>query len=74
MSEERPMAAGSGDSIRSPLKSYATKTSNLEESEHTFAVEQDDCQSKGSYETARDKRVAELRKMFKPVAEAAETL
>ena len=74
MSVERSIADWSGDSIRSPLKTHAPKTSNLEESEHTFALDGDDCQSKGSYETARDKRVAKMRKMFRPVEEAAESL
>ena len=55
-------------------KKNATKTSNKEENEHTFAIDGDDCQTKGSYETAWDKRIAELRKMFRPVEEAAETL
>ena len=68
------MASYSGDSILSPLKTHVTNTSNPGESVHTVAVDDVDCQSKGSYETACDKRVAELQKMFKPVQEAAEAL
>lgn len=55
------------DSIRSPLKTPVTKTMNPSESVHTFAMDYGDGQSKGSYETARDKRVGELKEMFKPV-------
>lgn len=74
MSSEGAMAEYSGDSVRSPLKRHATKTSNPGESVHTSPVDVGDCQSKGSYEEARDRRVAELKKMFKPMEEAAETL
>ena len=68
------MADCSGDSVRSPPKKPVTKTSNPGEREHTFEVDAADCQSKGSYETARDKRVAKLKELFKPVQEAAKTL
>lgn len=68
------MADYSGDSVRSPIKRQYTNTSNPDESTHTLAVDDDDCQSKGSYEMARDKRVAELEKMFMPVQQAADTL
>ena len=74
MSVEGALSEDSGDSVRLPLKNYATKTSTLGESVHTSADDAGDCPSKGSYEEARDKRVAELKKMFKPVEEAAETL
>ncbi len=74
MSVEGATSEDSGDSVRSPLKNYATKTSTLGESVHTSADDAGDCPSKGLYEEARDKRVAELKKMFKPVEEAAETL
>ena len=74
MSGDFAMADCSGDSVRSPLKTPVTKTSNPGESVHTFAVDASDCQSKGSYETARDKRVAKLKEMFKPVQEATKTL
>ena len=73
-SSEGAMASYSGDSVLSPLKTHVTNTSNPSESVHTLAVDDADCQSKGSYETARDKRVAELQKLFKPVQEAALTL
>lgn len=74
MSGEGPMADSSGDSVRSLLKKHATKTSNQCDSVHTFPEDAADSQSKGSYETARDRRVAELKAMFKPVEEAAKTL
>ena len=68
------MSDGSADSIRSPLRAPQLKTSNLGEDERTLAVDADDLQSKGSYEMARDKRVAQLKQMFRPVEESAETL
>ena len=74
MSSEGAMASYSGDFVHSPLKTHVTNTSNPGESVHTLAVYDADCQSKGSYETARDKRVDELQKLLKPVQEAAETL
>ena len=74
MSGEFAMAHCSADSVRSPLKRPVTKTSNPCESVHTCAVDVGDCNSKGSYETARDKRVAKLKELFKPVQEAAKTL
>ena len=74
MSSEGAMADYSGDSVRSPMKTHVTNTSNPGESIHTLAVDDGECQSKGLYETARDKCVAELKKMFMPVQEAAETL
>ena len=46
MSGEGAMGEYSGDSVRSPLKSHATKTSNPGESVHTFAEDAGDCQSK----------------------------
>lgn len=61
MSGEGAMADYSGDSVRSPLKTAVTKTLNPGESVHTFTVDAGDCQSKGSYETAHDKRVAEMK-------------
>lgn len=73
MSSEGAMAV-SGDSVRSPLKTHVTNTSNPGDSVHTLVVDDGECQSKGSYETARDKRVAELKKYFKPVQDAAESL
>ena len=74
MSSKGAMADYSGDSVRSPIKRQYTNTSNPDKSTHTLAVDDEDCQSKGSYETARDKRVAELKKMFMPVQQAADTL
>lgn len=68
------MSECSANSIRSPLRKPKFITSNLGDSEHTLAVVADDCQSKGSYKTARDKRVAELRKLLRPVEEVAKTL
>ena len=64
----------SGDSVGSPLKTPVTQKLYPSESVRTSADDVVDCQSKGSYETARDKRVAELRQMFKPLQEAANTL
>ena len=64
----------SGDSVGSPLKTPVTNKLNPSESIHTCAEDAGDCQSKGSYETTRDKRVAELREMFKPMQEAAKSL
>ena len=61
----------SGDSVGSPIKTHVPHKLNISESVHTSAEVAGDCQSKGSYETARDKRVAELREMFKPVQDAA---
>lgn len=74
MLSEGAMAENSGDSVRSPLKRHKTKTSNPGANEHTSPVDSGDCPSKGSYEEARDIRVAKLKKMFKPVEEAAESL
>ena len=74
MSSEGAMADYSGHSVRSPMKTHVTNTSNPCENIHTLVIDDGECQSKGSYETARDKRVAELKKMFMPVQEAAETL
>jgi hypothetical protein len=74
MSGEGAMAHNSAVSIHSPLKIHVPKTSNQGDSVHTFESDAEECQSKGSYETARDKRVAELKEMFKPVQEAANTL
>ena len=64
----------SGDSVGSPIKTHVAHKLYPSESVHTSAEVPSDCQSKGSYETARDKRVAELRQMFKPVQDAANTL
>lgn len=66
------MSECSGESIRSPLRKPKFETSNLGESKHTFVVNANDCQTKGSYETACDKRVAQLKRMFRLVVEAAE--
>lgn len=74
MSGEGAVGKHSGESIRLPLKIPVTKTSKPVESVHTLSEDTGDCQSKGSYETARDRRVAELKEMFKPVQEAAKTL
>lgn len=74
MSSEGAMADYSGDSLRSPIKRHVTNTSNPHESVHTLPVDDGECQSKGSYETARDIRVAELKKMFMLVQQAADTL
>lgn len=68
------MSNYSVDSVRLPLKTSITKTLNPSKNIHTFAVDVGDCQSKGSYETARDKRAAKLKEMFKPVHDAAITL
>ena len=64
----------SGDSVGSPIKTPVPHKLYPSDSVHTSPEVPSDCHSKGSYETARDKRVAELRQMFKPIQDAAKTL
>ena len=62
------------DSIRSPLKQSLNSASKNDKSIHTLNVCGDDDSVKGEYEMARDKRVAEIQKMFRPVHEATRAL
>lgn len=62
------------DSVRSPLKSAQQNYAKNDESIHTSNVDGGDDPVKGEYEMARDKRVAALQEMFKPVQEAANAL
>ena len=62
------------DSVRSPIKPALTSAARSVESVHTSDEEAAGIQLKGEYELARDKRVAEIQQMFKPVQEAARAL
>ena len=62
------------DPVRSPIKPTATSGERIVESVHTSDEEVGGDPVKGEYEMARDKRVAEIQEMFKPVQEAARAL
>lgn len=62
------------DSVRSPIKHALNSVATNVESLHTLNVEVVAGLVKGEYEMARDKRVAEIQAMFRPVEEAARAL
>lgn len=62
------------DSVRSPIKPALNSVATNVESLHTLNVEVVAGLVKGEYEMARDKRVAEIQAMFRPVEEAARAL
>ena len=64
----------STDSVRSPTKPVLSSAARGVESVHTSYVKGACDVEKGEYERARDKRVAEIQEMFKPVQEAARAL
>lgn len=66
--------AYSTDSVRSPVKHDLNSAARVGYSVHTSDVEVLGDVEKGEYEMARDKRVAEIQAMFKPVQEAARAL
>lgn len=62
------------DYVRSPLKVSLNSVAKNSESVHTLNVDGVDSPVKGECELARDKRVAEIQEMFRPVQEAARAL
>lgn len=60
--------------VHSPLKTPLNNVAQKGDSVHTFGVDVGDGPAKGSYELARDKRVAEIQQLFRPVHEAATAL
>ena len=62
------------DSVRSPIKPALNSAATNVESLHTLNVEVAAGLVKGEYEMARDKRVAQIQAMFRPVEEAARAL
>lgn len=62
------------DSVRSPIKPTLNSVATNVESLHTLNVEVVAGLVKGEYEMARDKRVAQIQAMFRPVEEAARAL
>jgi hypothetical protein len=62
------------DYVRSPLKVSLNNVAKNSESVHTLNVDGVDNPVMGEYELARDKRVAKIQEMFRPVQEAARAL
>jgi hypothetical protein len=62
------------NSVQSPLKPRHNEGARMGQSSHTCGVEAGEDALKGEYERARDKRVAALQEMLKPVQTAATSL
>lgn len=74
MAGKRDLIDYSTDYVRSPIKRIRTSAARAVESVHTSDDEFVGDTVKGEYELAREKRVAEIQQMFKPVQEAAKAL
>ena len=62
------------NSVQSPLKPRHNEGANMGQNSHTCETDAREDTLKGDYERARDKRVAALQEMLKPVQTAATTL
>ena len=62
------------NSVQSPLKPRHNGGAKMGQSSHTCGVDAGEAAVKGDYELARDKRVAALQEMLKPVQTAATAL
>ena len=64
----------SSHSVQSPLKTTLITGAKITGSVHTLAVEEGEATLKSDYELARDRRVAALQEILKPVQKAATAL
>ena len=62
------------NSVQSPLKPPLSSAPKMGGSVHTLSVDGGDGPLKGDYELARDRRVAQLQEMLRPVQTAATAL
>lgn len=62
------------NSVQSPLKIPHSTEPKVGGSEHTLCVDEGDEARKGDYELARDRRVAALQELLRPVETAATAL
>lgn len=74
MEETTAIQEQSLTSVQSPLKPRQNEGAKKGDSGHTWGVDVGEASLKGEYEVARDKRVAALQELLKPVQTAATSL
>lgn len=74
MAESGDAPEQSLNSVQSPLKPRHNEVTKQVEASHTLGVEVADAAVKGDYELARDRRVAAIQELLKPVHQASTAL